>query len=67
MTPRITTSWQAALPTTRCFNAVERYFNGLIDKTEAISLLHHEKPNLQLCFRTEAALARLRFEGREQM
>ena len=51
----------------KVFNTVELYFDGLIDKAEAISRLRYEKPNLQLCFRTEAALARLRFEGREQV
>ena len=51
----------------KVFNTVELYFDGLIDKAEAISRLRYEKPNLQLCFRTEAALARLRFEGSEQV
>ena len=27
----------------KVFNAAERYFNGLIDKTEAISRLRYEK------------------------
>lgn len=47
----------------RVFNTVELYFDGLIDKTEAIKRLRYEKPNLQLCFRTEKALAQLHFEG----
>lgn len=47
----------------RVFNTVELYFDGLIDKAEAISRLRYEKPNLQLCFRTERALAELVFEG----
>ena len=51
----------------KVFNTVELYFDGLIDKIEAISRLRYEKPNLQLCFRTEAALARLCFEGSEQV
>ena len=51
----------------KVFNTVELYFDGLIDKAEAISRLRYEKPNLQLCFRTEAALAMLRFEGSEQV
>ena len=46
---------------------MELYFDGLIDKAEAISRLRYEKPNLQLCFRTEAALAMLQFEGSEQV
>ena len=51
----------------KVFNTVELYFDGLVDKAEAISRLRYEKPNLQLCFRTEASLARLRFEGSEQV
>ena len=41
--------------------------DGLIDKTEAISRLRYEKPNLQICFRTEKALSLLRFEGSETL
>lgn len=45
---------------------ISRYkFDGLIDKSEAINRLHYEKPNLQICFRTEKALGLLRFEGSE--
>lgn len=51
----------------RVFNTVELYFDGLIDKSEAINRLRYEKPNLQLCFRTEKALGLLRFEGSEQV
>ena len=51
----------------RVFNTVELYFDGLIDKAEAIRRLRYEKPNLQPCFRTEAALAMLQFEGSEQV
>lgn len=29
--------------------------------------LRYEKPNLQLCFRTDAALSRLHFEGGEMV
>ena len=46
----------------RVFNTVELFFDGLIDKTEAIKRLRYEKPNLQIAFRTEAALAFLKFE-----
>ena len=45
------------------FNTVELFFDGLIDKTEAIRRLRYEKPNLQICFRTEKALELLHFEG----
>ena len=48
----------------KVFNTVELYFDNLIDKAEAIRRLRYEKPNLQICFRTQAALeAYLHFEG----
>ena len=49
----------------KVFNTVELFFDGLIDKTEALKRLKYEKPNLQVCFRTERALALLTFEGSE--
>lgn len=49
----------------RVFNTVELYFDGLIDKAEAIKRLRYEKPNLQVCLRTAAALRLLTFEGSE--
>lgn len=49
----------------KVFNTVELFFDGLIDKTEAIKRLRYEKPNLQICFRTEKALSLLHFEGSE--
>ena len=51
----------------KVFNTVELYFDQLIDKAEAIRRLRYEKPNLQLCFRTDAALSRLHFEGSEMV
>ena len=51
----------------KVFNTVELFFDGLIDKREAINRLRYEKPNLQICFRTEKALRLLRFEGSEQV
>lgn len=36
----------------KVFNTVELFFDGLIDKREAINRLRYEKPNLQICFRT---------------
>lgn len=51
----------------RVFNTVELFFDGLIDKTEAIKRLRYEKPNLQICFRTEKALSLLHFEGSETL
>ncbi len=47
----------------KVFNTVELYFDGLIDKKEAINRLRYEKPNLQIAFRTEQALSYLKFEG----
>ena len=47
----------------KVFNTVELFFDGLIDKTEAINRLRYEKPNMQMCFRTEKALSLLHFEG----
>lgn len=49
----------------KIFNTVELFYDGLIDKAEAIKRLRYEKPNLQICFRTEKALELLRFEGSE--
>lgn len=49
------------------FNTVELYFDGLIDKREAINRLRYEKPNMQICFRTGKALELLHFEGSEQV
>lgn len=51
----------------KVFNTVELFFDGLIDKNEAIKRLRYEKPNLQICFRTEKALELLRFEGSEMV
>lgn len=51
----------------KVFNTVELFFDGLIDKTEAINRLRYEKPNLQICFRTEKALEFLSFEGSERV
>ena len=46
----------------KVFNTVELFFDGLIDKTEAIRRLRYEKPNLQVCFRSQKALEGLHFE-----
>ena len=51
----------------KVFNTVELFFDGLIDKTEAINRLRYEKPNLQICFCTEKALSLLHFEGSESL
>lgn len=51
----------------KVFNTVELFFDGLIDKTEAINRLCYEKPNLQICFRTNKALEYLHFERSEKV
>ncbi len=52
----------------KVFNTVELYFDNLIDKREAIRLLRYEKPNLQICFRTQKILDEyLHYEGSEQV
>ncbi len=50
----------------KVFNTVELYFDHLIDKTEAIRRLRYEKPNMQICFRTQRAIdGYLHFKGSE--
>ena len=51
----------------KVFNTGELFFDGLIDKIEAINRLRYEKPNLQICFRTEKSLSLLYFEGSETL
>jgi hypothetical protein len=51
----------------KVFNTVELYFDGLIDKNEAIGRLQYEKPNLQTAFRTETALSYLKFKGSDKL
>lgn len=51
----------------KVFNTVELYFDGLIDKSEAIKRLRFEIPNKQICLRSEKALEALHFEGSEQV
>ena len=47
---------------------VELFFEGLIDKTEAIKRLRYEKPNMQIAFRTQKVIdACLVFERGEQL
>ena len=41
--------------------------DGLINGAEAVNRLRYEKPNLQICFRTEKALSLLHFEGSETL
>ena len=51
----------------KVFNTVELFFDGLIDKKEAIKRLRYEKPNLQICFRTEKVLTLLQYIGSEKL
>ena len=51
----------------KVFNTIELYFDHLIDKKEAINRLMYEKPNLQICFRTEKAIGYLHFTGSESI
>ncbi|MCC8015540.1 MAG: DUF3990 domain-containing protein [Eubacterium sp.] len=40
----------------RVFNTIELYLDNLIGKKEALSKLIYEKPNMQICFRTQTAI-----------
>lgn len=40
----------------RVFNTIELYLDSLIGKKEALSRLIYEKPNMQICFRTQTAI-----------
>lgn len=52
----------------KVFNTVELFFEGLIDKTEAIKRLRYEKPNMQIAFRSQKIIdACLRFERGERL
>jgi hypothetical protein len=52
----------------KVFNTVELYLDGLIDKGEAIKRLRFEKPNWQVCFRTQTAIEKcLQFVGSETL
>lgn len=52
----------------KVFNTVELFFDGLIDKSEAIKRLRYEKPNFQIAFRSQKVIDKyLSFEGSEQL
>ena len=52
----------------KVFNTVELFFEGLIDKTEAIKRLRYEKPNMQIAFRSQKIIdACLMFERGERL
>lgn len=51
----------------KVFNTVELFYDGLIDKAEAIRRLRYEQPNLQVCLRTDRALDHLHYQGSERV
>lgn len=52
----------------KVFNTVELFFDGLIDKSEAIKRLRYENPNFQICFRVQEVIDKyLRFERSEKI
>ena len=52
----------------RVFNTIELYIANLATKTETINRLKYEKPNLQICFRTQEIIDKyLQYEGCEQV
>ncbi len=51
----------------KVFNTVELFFNGMIPREDALKRLRYEKPNEQICFRTQRAIdACIRFLGTEE-
>ena len=40
----------------KVFDTVELFFDGLIDKSEALKRLRYEKPNMQICFRSQQVI-----------
>jgi len=40
----------------KVFDTIHLFFDGLIDKAESIKRLSYEKPNIQYCFRSQAAI-----------
>lgn len=40
----------------RVFNTIELYFNGLIDKGEALKRLSYEQPNNQICLLNQSLI-----------
>ena len=51
----------------KVFNTIELFFDGLIEKSEAIKRLKYEKPNLQICIRNQEIINDyLSYEGSEK-
>ena len=51
----------------KVFDTLEAFFDGFATKAQTIDKLRMETPNMQLCFRTVAALQMLRFVGSERI
>ena len=52
----------------KVFNTIELYFDGLIDKSETLKRLRYEKPNLQVCLRSQDVIDKyLTFNGSEKL
>ncbi|MCR5151301.1 MAG: DUF3990 domain-containing protein [Clostridiales bacterium] len=52
----------------KVFDTVELFFDGLIEASVAIERLKYEKPNLQICFKTQKAIDNyLKFSGSEML
>ena len=52
----------------KVFNTIELYFDGLIEKQEALKRLQYEQPNLQYCFRSQGLIDQsLKFVGSEKI
>lgn len=51
----------------KVFDTIEAFFDGFATKEQTIAKLRMEEPNMQFCFRTEAALKALRFIGSESI
>lgn len=51
----------------KVFDTLEAFFDGFATREQAIDKLRYETPNLQICFRTIAALDTLKYLGSEDV
>ena len=51
----------------KVFDTLEAFFDGFATREQTIAKMRYEKPNLQVCFRTTAALATLKYIGSENV
>ena len=51
----------------KVFDTLEAFFDGFATREQTIAKLRYEKPNLQVCFRTAASLATLKYIGSENV